>query len=65
MERMPYAVKMPDTKSKGGRPKMIPEFIEGKESANRFLSAAKSVLNVSKDRIVELERKHRKTPGTA
>ena len=44
---------------------MIPEFIEGKESANRFLAAVKSVLSVSKERIVELEQKHRNTPRTA
>lgn len=40
---------------------MTTEFIEGPESANRFMSAMKSILGVSKKRILELERKHKKS----
>jgi hypothetical protein len=52
---------MAEAKPKGGRPKSVAEFHEGPESASRFLSAVKTVLGVSKERIVELERRSKKS----
>lgn len=51
---------MPAPKSKGGRP-AAPEFHEGPKSATRFMKAIKTVMGVSKERILELEKQSKKS----
>lgn len=51
---------MAQTRAAGGRTQKVATFQEGPDSADRFLGAVRAVLTVPKERIVELEKEHKK-----